>query len=56
MDEWLPKGYAAGVMSESGMIRTLKLSTALNSGKEIGRAMMKTDQGVLIKGSLTGER
>ncbi|MDW7670865.1 MAG: hypothetical protein SCK57_05370 [Bacillota bacterium] len=54
MDKWLPKAYAAGVMSENGMIRALNLSTALNSGKEIGRAMMKTDQGVLIRGSLTG--
>jgi hypothetical protein len=53
VDEWLPKGCAAGVISDTGMIRTLNLSTVLNSGREIGRALMQNDQGVLIRGSLT---
>lgn len=54
MDAWLPEKCAVGLVTRKGEIRTLDLITALNGGREIGRSMSSEDQGVLIRGSLTG--
>ena len=53
IDALLPTGCSVAVMDETGTIYPLDLTTALNSGAEIGRALNEGDRAVLIRGSLT---
>jgi len=53
MDNWLQEGSGVGIIRENGSIECLPMATALNGGREIGRAMEKGDAGLLIRGSLT---
>ena len=53
IDALLPTACSVAVMDESGIINPLDLTTALNSGAEIGRSLKESDRAVLIRGSLT---
>ncbi len=53
MDQWLQQGSGAGIMRKEGQVESLPITTALSSGKEIGRLLKKGDTGLLIRGSLT---
>jgi hypothetical protein len=53
IDTLLPMDCSVAVMDESGTINPLDLTTALNSGAEIGRVLKEGDRAVLIRGSLT---
>ena len=53
LDHLLQEGSGVGIIRKNGNIECLPLATALNGGREIGRAMEKGDAGLLIRGSLT---
>lgn len=53
MASWLQEGCGVGILRKNDTIDCLPMATALNSGREIGRAMEKGDKGLLIRGSLT---